>query len=643
MADSEAEDPFVDSIDETAQGEGAVSPDNASDDEPDGLPFVSAEDFRAVDVNALLAAHPRADKYEITRILTAAEKEAEAEDGPRARVLHLLVALCSFHLLLEPEGDAFGPRLTLANGSRTAIPSDLRGEQSDVLATIAESLDHPFLRARAAEVPYENGNRRMGRIAIDAYAELVTNRLNNVYASTFEENGPTVMDVVRPIERSFQINTLVAKRGAVVDSLREAHALAYARAIADCAYFEFQTLAVCGMNNRLLEPADVAGAAVDLARAAPPDAYCLAVKGIWLVAADAFERAGDEAASRDASLQAIEQTLRMRGQMGLHAARAQWIKTAIAELRSLGDCQDRIEILRKELREAQEKSLDEFGQVSTRLDLGDLRDSTIEAFGHHDPAEAFRRVMPFLEPNDVGALKEEAIEIARRTPLSSIFSSSYADFEGKEVARGPMLDLGGEPSEDWFKEHIIHNQAPVRHATMFGELEPARRTVLANFAVQERHFVPIATFSPFVPPSHRHIFALGFARLWQGDYVTAGHLLIPQLENAIRHVLSMAGRDSSKIEEDGIQGDRALSMLMTVMQDDLHAIFGEAAVWEIDALFNFRPGPAIRHEFAHGKLGWNAFYRPDTMIACWFIYYLTVLPLLERWDDLVAPHIHAML
>jgi hypothetical protein len=643
MTEKEADDAPLGSSDESEQAEGAAPSGDASDAEPGGLPFVSVEDFRAVDVNSLLAAHPRADKFEIERILIAAEKEAEAENGARARVLHLLVALCSFHLLLEPEGDAFGPRLTLANGSRTAIPSDLRGEQSDVLATIAKTFDHPFLRARAAEVPYENGNRRMGRIAIDAYAQLVTNRLNKVYASTFEENGPTVMDVVRPIERSFQINALVAKRGAVVDSLREAHSLAYARAFTDCAYFEFQMLAICGMNNRLLEPAEVAGAAVDLARAAPADAYCLAVKEVWLVAADAFERAGDAAASRDASLQAIEQTLKMCGKMGLHAARAQWIKTAIAELRSLGDCQERIGALRKELREAQEKSLDEFGQVSTRLDLAELRDATIEAFGHHEPAEAFRRVMPFLQPIEVGALKKEAIEIARRTPLRSIFSSSYADSEGKEVARGPMLDLDGEPSEDWFKEHVTRNQAPVRHATMFGELEPARQAVLANFPVQERHFVPIVTFSPFVPPSHRHIFALGFARLWQGDYVTAGHLLIPQLENAIRHVLSMAGRDSSKIEEDGIQGDRALSMLITVMKADLHAIFGEAAVWEIDALFNFRPGPAIRHEFAHGKLGWNAFYRTDTMIACWFIYYLTVLPLLERWDDLVAPNIHAML
>jgi len=265
MSDTESHDPLGEPVAQphpTTDEDAAAGPAGGDDDTPGGLPFVSLEDFRAVDVNALLAPHPTADTYEVERILAAAAKEA-GEDGARSRVLNLLVALCSFHLLMEPEGDAFGPRMTLANGSRTAIPSDLRGEQSAVLAKIAETLAHPFLRAHAAEVPYVNGERRMGRIAIDAYAELVANRLNKVYTSRFETDGPTVMDVVRPIERSFQINALVAKRGTVVDSLRAAHAAAYARAIVDRSYFEFQTLAVAGMGNRLLGGIDIQDSQTD--------------------------------------------------------------------------------------------------------------------------------------------------------------------------------------------------------------------------------------------------------------------------------------------------------------------------------------------------------------------------------------------
>ena len=119
--------------------------------------------------------------------------------------------------------------------------------------------------------------------------------------------------------------------------------------------------------------------------------------------------------------------------------------------------------------------------------------------------------------------------------------------------------------------------------------------------------------------------------------MTAASLLIPQLENSLRHVLQLVGRDSSKIEEDGIQGDRTLTVLLSHFRDDLEQVFGPEMVWEIDALFNFRPGPALRHELAHGKLPSGAFYSPEVMSACWLIFFLVVLPTLEIWDSDVAP------
>lgn len=607
------------------------------------LPVASLEELRAVDLKALLAQHPRLDGSALESLLIAAAKNFPDEDSAPTRALGVLIALCSFQLLLEPEGDAFGPRWRAANGTRTIVPSDLRGEQSEILAAFAPEVSHPYLRARAAEVAYENGNRRMGLTAIDAYSALVCQRLDGSLASEFGEERPGATEVVAQIERAFQINARVSKRGTVADALRTAHALAYHRAIVEHAYFEFQTLALLGLSHGLLQAAEVAAAAIALAEAAPDDAYCLGVKEVWLIAADAHERAGNHDASRAASLRAIDETLKMQRRVGSHAARAHWIKVAIGELRHLGDCREKVEELRKELRAVQERSLDEFGQVTTPLKLGKIREATTAEFAAFDLPEAMRQVIHILVPSTVEELKRDTLAIARQTPLSSIFASSYADFDGKEIARGPTLGLDSEPGDDWFKEQAVRHQAPARYIAMLGQIEPARRAVAANFPIQERHFVPTATLSAFVPPSHRHIFATGFARLWHGDYVTAGHLLIPQLENSLRHVLTLAGVDSSKIEEDGIQGDRALGTLMSALRPQLTEIFGEDVIWQIDTLYNFRPGPAIRHELAHGKLGWNAFYTPDVMLACWFVYYLAVLPLLDSWKVDVVPHIRAML
>ena len=182
----------------------------------------------------------------------------------------------------------------------------------------------------------------------------------------------------------------------------------------------------------------------------------------------------------------------------------------------------------------------------------------------------------------------------------------------------------------------------VRRFRVHGNIEPARRSVVERFSINEQHMLPIVQLSGLIPAGHHHIFSIGFARLWQGDYVTAGHLLFPQVENSLRHLLKLHGHDSSKIEEDGIEGDRSLSVLLTTFRRQLEAILGEKLVWEMDSLLNFRPGPALRNELAHGKMHWNRFFSDEAIMACWLIYLLVILPIRPHWETHVAPALRSM-
>ena len=168
-------------------------------------------------------------------------------------------------------------------------------------------------------------------------------------------------------------------------------------------------------------------------------------------------------------------------------------------------------------------------------------------------------------------------------------------------------------------------------------MEPARRATMLRFPLEERHFTPIVEMSPFVPRGHEYLFALGFARSWQGDYASAAHLLIPQLENSLRFVLLNANLESSKINSDLLQEDRSLSGLLQALRPELEEVLGADHVNEMDRLFVHRPGPALRHEMAHGKVSAGPCYHPDAVYACWMIYRLTCLPLLRHWGERVAP------
>lgn len=604
---------------------------------------VSAADFAVVDLNAITGDMQRLDRHALVDLFWTKVKEAvDASDMLAERVYRLVWALVGLHLRVESEGDPFG--LQWQNDTRrTALPHDFQGAQSEVLADLAPTLLHPMLRARFADIAYETGVRRAGRTAIEAYCEVARRVIDGSAELQFPDIGTRAMDSVKPIERSFMISARIAKRGKLIEPIANTLRLAFDNAVTERAYFPLSQLGRRILEHKLIPADEVAAVAADLADTAPADDYKMAVKECWSLAADAYNRAGDEDASREASIKAIEQTLAMADTVAQSSAKAHWVKQALREFRGLGDAKDRVAEMRRRLRELQDMALDEFAGIPIPLEgIEEVRDQTFDQFKALSLSNALRSMVGFSRPDDVEKLKEVVLQQAKDFPLSNLFATSYADSEGREVARGPSLDFNDSPSEAWYKEHGIRHMQIVRSFRVHGNIEPARRTVLERFSINEQHMMPIVQMSSFVPAGHHHIFALGFARLWQGDYVTAGHLLLPQIENSLRHILQLAGRDSAKIEENGLEGDRPLNILLGYARSDLEAILGVDTVWELDSLLNFRPGPALRHELAHGKMSWNSFYTDEAVSACWLVYLLTVAPLLRYWDSHVAPAIEAM-
>lgn len=604
---------------------------------------VSREDFAAVDLNALMAGLRRLDRHALVDLFWSKVKEAQgAGDAVAERVYRLVSSLVGLHLRVEAEGDPFGLQWQ-SEARRTALPHDFSGDQSEVLADIAPTIRHPTLRARFADIAYETGVRRAGHTAIKAYCEVARRFADGSAELQFPEMGTRAMDCVKPLERCFMVNARIAKRGTLIEPAAETVRLAFAHALDARAYFPLTQIGRRVLQARLIPAEEVAAAAADLAASAVPDDYCLAVKECWQLAADAYDRAGDAEASRKASIKAIEQTLAMVDTVTQSSAKAHWVKETLREFRALGGVPERVTEMRRRLRELQDMSLDEFGSFSVPLDgIDELRVQTFDEFRALSLSDAMRAMIGFSIPDDVEELKANVLKQSREFPLSNLFAASYADHEGREVARGPSLDFQDEPTEAWYKEHGIRYLGIIRRYRVHGNIEPARQAVLERYSVNEQHLLPIVQASSFIPAGHHHIFSIGFARLWQGDYATAAHLLLPQVENSLRHILQMAGRDAAKIEEDGIEGDRPLNVLLTLYRADLEVILDQNIVWQIDSLLNFRPGPALRNELAHGKLAWNEFYTDEAITACWMVYMLTLAPILPYWDSHVAPAIDVM-
>jgi hypothetical protein len=95
------------------------------------------------------------------------------------------------------------------------IPSDVRGEQSDVLEAVLPRVEHPALRARIADVVWTNDMRKAGvaKTAIDAYCDCVEGLMDGSLKAAYPVGSRDLVDAQTPAHRALQIASATTKRG----------------------------------------------------------------------------------------------------------------------------------------------------------------------------------------------------------------------------------------------------------------------------------------------------------------------------------------------------------------------------------------------------------------------------------------------
>ncbi|RDI01897.1 hypothetical protein DFO59_10790 [Pseudomonas fluorescens] len=602
------------------------------------LEFASVNDFQQTEISQLLETVDTLDFYSFDSELSARSGRALANKNYGGyRAYRVLMVVCSFHFSVDRQ-DAFGPRL-IRDGMRTPIPADIAGEQSQALATIAEMIDHPLLRARVADVAWYNHRNlhRSAVLAITSYCQTIEFYLDDKLSFRYEPPSGLSSKVVDLIERAFHIVAGTGKRKTPPDIVIATWNRLYTYAEKLRCFTSLDRLARLGQSFNLIEWAQVAQDAERSADAAAASDYAMAVKVVWELAALAHHQSKDHPGFKRCKLKSIEQTLRMREGVDSFMARASWTRDAIRELRAIPGMQAELEALKAELLELQAQAAHEFSPFQIPMDLSEERQGTINVFKDLTLPEFFYTFARVCEVPEKMALHTDIIRDRSDSLLSDLFNGQiYTDVLGRVVTQAPTINLDETPPPEWFDHESLRYLDIHYQMWVESRVKPAAQTLMTKFAVDDRHLMAIVSASPFVPSGFEHIYALGLARFFQGDMVSACHLLFPQLENSLRHVLNDAGIDTSKLDEELLQEDRSLSGLLSNRREQLESVFGIDLIYTIDLLFNLKGGPCLRHEIAHGKLASGACYLHSSIYACWLMYYLMCLPLLRCWSTHVA-------
>jgi hypothetical protein len=193
---------------------------------------------------------------------------------------------------------------------------------------------------------------------------------------------------------------------------------------------------------------------------------------------------------------------------------------------------------------------------------------------------------------------------------------------------------GGLNNEGAVEQQIAHAER-IRRELVAATIETCRNGIIDAYYISEDILGSLLFNSPFIPNDLLQTFSRGFCRFFQGDFTSAIYILTPLLENSLRHVLKGHGHEVTKFDDaDLTQEDRTISSLFLEMRAELESIFTNPVVADIEHVFLKRPGPALRHQLAHGLLHDNSVFAADALYGCWLMFRLCCLPLLPYVADI---------
>ena len=519
------------------------SPTDAPSDTP-----VTIDDFHAVDVEAPIRDSSNVDCTSLGGLYaTAASEQSDIGNTLEHQVFRLLASIA--HMTFKPEDRAepYAPQWVMGN-RRSIIPADLKGEQSRALANMASGIRNPGLRARLADIAWYNdrSSQTMAQVAISAYCETIESVVDGRAEIRYAPQGAVGRHGSQLLRRACQIARATGWKDPEASRLKSLMQTVLRQAPERGHVGDFVNLARLSMQFSPSDASVTATTAETLAASPAIDPHLS--RELWQLAASAHDRSdnpGDALRCRVSAAECYVTLAEAAGGTGMVAS--SHLMDAIRDLRNLPDTKERRSELQGKLRQAQAHIRDEMRVISTEVDLTDRVSEARRVVGGASLASAIWQFVNLSRSPAPGELKNAVEQQARDHPLSTMMPRSIHDDDNKVVANSPGY-TGNEADDDAIRALIAQLESKRRSLDVAGLIEPARCTIHAEHGLDLDYMQYLADMSPFVPQDRTYLFAMGFTRFLNGDFASALHILVPQLENSLRHVLKLAGQDPSAIQ-----------------------------------------------------------------------------------------------
>lgn len=552
-----------------------------------------------------------------------AQSSGEDDDDP----WRLLANVFDIHLRPGNPNEPFGPMLVM-DGKRSMVPSDLDDAAVGWLREVLAGVTVPAVRARIGDVLWvARREGRAGRHAVSAY-------IAQGVAVEDADMWPPCMECY---ERAVRLARSLGRNDPLLAMALQqlADRVEHYRG-EDPSFLTGRALELLD-EFRFGDPARLSRHALTAARARDGAAEPYAARTYFDIAARFLARAGLEDEADQARTDSARTWVTEADQAeaaGGHGAAQSHLENAIQAYRAIPGCKELLPPLHRRLDAAGAAALKSMRPVSKSIEIGPLVAAARKSVQGLPLAEAIYALAcacPTLEP---GSLREQVLKAAKQSPLSSMFGVVIYDRNGRVVHKHPGLHTADpEEREQALEALMCRNADLVRGLTVHAQLVPALMGLLGEHVVEEADMLMLLEGSILIPGDRAGLFAMGLVAGFRRDMVSAMHLLVPQLEHALRLLLKQAGVITASIDSDGIQSDWPLGRLLAT--GEMRDVLPETLIFELRSLLVHKGGSNIRNRLCHGLLAPEDFATSSVLYLWWLLLKVALhgTPGFQAWID----------
>ncbi len=574
---------------------------------------VTPEAMASVDIESLLADAPERDAFAYSNVLTPLCADEARWTPAQLACLRLLQGMLQMVLHHANAQEPFGP-MFVVDGRRSCVPGDIPKEVLTRLHPWAESLKDAELRARMLDVIWTQGRVfKAAQGAVQAYlASAKALAAPDDWFQSFER-----------YERALRLAASLGRGGVSMkdEVLREVQAAVDQassegspfgrRLIGLLLEFEHGDAAVLGK----LASAIGTGASARGEFFSANDAHALAAE-CYRKAGDAVARSREQQAGAEALACEAEAALLRPGQGAMAASSI--MADAVTAMRQSASNPARVAAMHAKMLEWQAQSIGELKELSTSMDVSELTRRAVESVRGKTFRDAVRTFCGLAGAPSIEALKQQVHQEAQTAVFGSLMPHSVLNHRGRVVAVIPPLTAGVQDIADDGLRGRMYRQARMRRdLNVTAVLNPARWAICDEHHPSRHEVADLIRYSACIPNGHQESVLRALLAGFDGDMLLVVHLVPPQFEAMLRHVMERAGADTSILGPTGLQPERIFKPLLEL--DQAKSTFGEDAIFEMQDLFVDPLGGNLRNEALHGLLSDEVMFSTEVFYAWWLL------------------------